>query len=210
MNRVEGAAAVRLGAVFTAGLTQDALTGGVQEAYKILDAIDNGLLNAGYRRFAQMVELVNLSSVVGNVLAEGIVKHSSTVFTRAGAHKYQDLRAIPGIEGAQNIEIKMALGKNKPKGHLAKGGCYLACRYVLGDKDGKFDRAKPGDMVWIWEVRLGQLTDADFSISNTPGDSAKTAVVKGDAFKRLEVVWFDERFVPYKNVEWYKKNYGLK
>jgi hypothetical protein len=208
MSRVDAVAGLRVGAEFAAGMTHDSLRQGIEEAYAILDSIDHGLLSKGYPRFAKMVELANLSSVVGNVLAEGIVKHSSGVFSRAGAHKYQDLRANPNVEGAENIEIKMALGKNKPKGHLAKGGHYLTCRYVLGDHTGAFKKGVNGDVVWIWEVRLGVLSDADFSISNTAGDSGKTAVVTSDAFKRLKLVYLDERFFPYSKMERYLKEYG--
>lgn len=39
-------------------------------------------------------------------------------------------------------------------------------------------------MVWIWEARMGFLNEDDFSISNTPGDPERTAVIKTGALER--------------------------
>jgi hypothetical protein len=194
---------------FSAGLTSTALRSGVEEVYQILDLIDRALLDKAGMRLAGVVELANLSSIIGNVLAAGIIKNCSGAFTRAGAHKYQDLRGCG--PGAEHIEIKVALEDNKPKGHLAKGkaGYYLACRYVLGAQDGSYTVGERGDVVWIWEIRLGHLSESDFSVSNTEGDSGKTAVVTTDAYKRMHMLYFDERFCPYKRgPDWYRKNYG--
>jgi hypothetical protein len=94
------------------------------------------------------------------------------------------------------IEIKVALGKNKPKGHLAKPGIYLTFRYVLITSDG-FDRLNRGDIVPIWEARCGFLSKNDFSLSNTEGDSGKTAVITTTAFRRMSLVYFEPALCPY-------------
>lgn len=98
-----------------------------------------------------------------------------------------------------NIEIKVALEKNTPKGHLAKQGRYLAFRYVLADPHGTFVRGKDKrkSTVWVWEVKLGRLTEADFNFSSTKGDSGKTAVIKSESFKRMNLLYYDSRFDPY-------------
>ena len=83
------------------------------------------------------------------------------------------------MAGVSQLEIKMALEDNKPKGHLAKPGFYLTCRYVLADTSGNFVRgvAQRGAVVWIWELRAGLLGMEHFNLSNTPGDSGKTEII---------------------------------
>jgi hypothetical protein len=195
---------------YAAGLTREMVREGVKAVYRTLDMIDAALLPNLGARLAGIVELANLSSILGNVLAAGIVKNCGGVYTRAGAHKFQDLRACG--DGAQNVEVKVALETNSPKGHLAEGkaGYYLAVRYVLADDKGNYTPGTRGDVVWIWEVRLGYLEESDFTISNTKGDSGKTAVVKKLALQsKLKIVYYDPAFCPYKRgSDWYLRTYG--
>lgn len=192
-------------AALTHGLTPTIVEQGVKHVYKVLDDIDATLLEDGVR-LAEVIELANLSSMLGNLLALGIVRASGGVFTRAGPHKYQDLRA--NHKNAANIEIKIALEDNKPKGHLPKAGHYLIGRYVLGNADGTCTVGERGLVVWFWEIRFGELDLDDFSISNTAGDSGKTAVVKTEALKKLRLVYFDEPLCPYKRVPRFLKMFG--
>ena len=189
-----------------AGLTPAMLREAVRETYAVFDTIDSTLTQVMDGRFAQLVELANLSSILGNVLAETIVSASGGVFTRAGPHKYQDLR--PAVDNAEPIEIKVALETNRPKGHLAKPGHYLSCRYVLADREGNYTRGERGNVVWLWELRLGRLSEEHFSLSNTEGDSGKTAVVTVEGLRRLCLMYFDPRFCPYADVTRYLRNYG--
>lgn len=184
------------------------LEDGVGAAYRVLDTIDSPLLEEAGFRIAQVVELANLSAMLGNVLASSIVRHSDGAFERAGAHKYQDLRAR--TDDGEHIEIKVALESNKPKGHLAKPGHYLTFRYVLGDVHGRYVRAKRGDVVWLWEVRFGNLYEEHFAISNTAGDSGKTAVVTREGMQRLQLVYYDPRFLPLARASYYWRTYGAK
>ncbi|HKV33262.1 MAG TPA: hypothetical protein VJP89_03045 [Pyrinomonadaceae bacterium] len=143
-----------------------------------------------------MVELANLSSMLGNLLAAGIAKASAGSFIKNGPHKYPDLLA--NHAGAVDIEIKVALEGNKPKGHLAKPGFYLTCRYVLCDETGCFKRGTEnrGVTVWVWELRAGWLTQEHFNLSNTPGDSGKTAVVNALGMRNLKVIYCDLEMFP--------------
>lgn len=100
-----------------------------------LDGIDKTLIDADVFPLSQTVELANLSSMIGNIFSSSIAQHSDGVFQRNGPHKYPDLLSTK--ENVPHIEIKMALETNKPKGHLAKEGQYLTCRYVLCNGDGK-------------------------------------------------------------------------
>jgi hypothetical protein len=136
-----------------------------------------------------MIELANLSSVVGNLLGAGIAKFSQGMFERNGPHKYPDLLGMKNM--AKDVEIKVALETNKPKGHLAKAGFYLICRYVLVQDDGSFDIKNRGNRVSIWEIRFGYLEDSHFNLSNTPGDSGKTAVVNSGGMAALKLIYCD-------------------
>lgn len=190
------------------GLTPAMLTKGLEHVYETVDAIDVTMLAKGGVRLSNIVELANLSSILGNILAQGIVNASTGTFSRAGAHKYQDLRAT--VDGASHIEIKMALEGNQPKAHLAKAGHYLTARYVLCGDEGSFKRgdANRGGVPRIWELRLGKLDLNHFNISNTVGDSGKTAVVNSQGMKTLSLVYFDHQLSPKANVERYLRDYG--
>ena len=87
---------------------------------------------------------------------------------------------------------------------LAKIGVKVESN-VLGDKDGNYTLGERGDVVWIWEIRLGHLEESDFSVSNTAGDSGKTAVVKTESLRKMGVLYVDPRYIPYKGGEkWYR------
>ncbi|GAC1394553.1 MAG: hypothetical protein NVS4B11_21290 [Ktedonobacteraceae bacterium] len=181
------------------GLTVEMLLAGIQYVYETLDAIDTKLIERGSPRLAELVELANLSTIIGNLFNLGIIKASNGFFEQAGSHKYQDLRATKRNQKGCNVEIKVALETNTPKGHLPKEGHYLTCRYVLGNKEGKYTvgTENRGGVVWIWEIRFGHLAISHFNISNTEGDSGKTAVVNKEGMKRLAIVYFDQTYTPY-------------
>lgn len=184
------------------------LSNGVDFVYQTLDTIDEKLIQADSGRMSGLVELANLSSIVGNLLATGIVRSSQGAFTRAGAHKYQDLRA--SRPDAHNIEIKMALETNNPKGHLPKVGHYLTCRYVFGDPEGICRMGERGEVVWIWELRFGHLESRHFNISNTEGDSGKTAVVNKAGMDQLAIVYLNPSACPFsQRSKYYKANLQL-
>ena len=105
------------------------------------------------------------------------VAHNVLV-TMGGSDPYNvTLKVIQALQRLKlsDIEIKVALESNKPKGHLIKPGAHLTLRYVLVDDGGIYVRGKKtrGKVPWIWEVRVGTLTDAHFNFSNTEGDSGQ-------------------------------------
>jgi hypothetical protein len=173
------------------GLSPKIIASGVTYTHKLLDSLDAQLIYANENRLAELLELANLSAVIGNLLRGGIAKASHGKFEANGPHKYPDL--IATHPSCHDIEIKVALETNKPKGHLVKPGPHLACRYVLGQANGDFKPGKEnrGNVVWIWEIRVGFLEDGHFNISNTAGDSGKTAVINAKGMKSLIPVYCD-------------------
>lgn len=179
------------------GLTPEMLCHTIYHTYTIIDSIDSRLLEGGLERLGGgTVELANLSSIVGNLLGAGVALYSGGQFIRNGSHKFPDILST-NSDFASGIEIKVALETNVPKGHLAKSGTYLTFRYVLVTTSG-FNRSCRGDIVSIWEARCGRLLESDFSLSNTVGDSGKTAVIKSDALRSMKLVYFDQALCPYK------------
>ena len=181
----------------TTTLDAEAISDAIAAAYNTLDFIDDQLTGAGLTPLAELVELANLSSMLGNLLAAGLAQASNGRYARNRPHHYPDLLARS--EGLPDFEVKTALETNMPKGHLAKAGIYLIFRYVLCGPGGVFTRGKlnRGSVVSVWEVRFGQLDEADFSLSNTAGDSGKTAVVRKRSFEHMELLYYVPELLPF-------------
>jgi DNA-binding XRE family transcriptional regulator len=180
------------------GMTGESLLSAINSCYQTLDIIDEQLTDKESLPIAHLVELANLSSMVGNMIGGGLADHSNGLYERNKPHTYPDL--LPIGEGAVNLELKVALETNKPKGHLPKAGTYITFRYVLGTKFGEYIKGKDqrGDTVWIWEIKVGQLKEEDFSCSNTAGDSGKTAVIKTEVHNQMSLVYYVPSLLPYK------------
>jgi hypothetical protein len=135
--------------------------------------------------------------MIGNLLGAGLANASNGLYVRNRSHAYPDL--MPQDEKYADLEIKVALEKNKPKGHLPKAGNYITFRYVLCNDSGVHTKGKNnrGTRVFIWEIKVGRITEADFDISNTAGDSGKTAVIKTAVFNAMDLVYFDPDLLPY-------------
>jgi hypothetical protein len=186
------------GSLTGADLSVEVIRTAIQYTYSTLDAIDEKLVEAESGRLAKLLELANLSSVIGNLVGAGIARASDGKFRRNGPHKYPDL-LHSSDDADKGVELKVALEKNKPKGHLPKAGYYITLRYVLGSGTGRYvsGRENRGDVVWIWESKFGMLQEQDFAFSSTPGDSGKTAVIKTDAYNAMDTVFADPHFCPY-------------
>ena len=116
------------------GLKPECIAAAVGYVYDVLDTIDRTLLAAGSPRLSELVELANLSAIIGNLFRGGITKGSGGAFKCNRPHTYPDLLGVG--KGCRDMEIKVALETNKPKGHLVKPGPHLTLRYVLGMKTG--------------------------------------------------------------------------
>lgn len=182
------------------GLSQEALANAIASTYHLLDRIDSTLIGEDVAPLCQMVELANLSSMIGNIIGAELAKHSQGNYCRNQPHKYPDLVAQTKSAAQSGIEIKMALGKNAAKGHLAKEGHYIICKYVLVDRNGHPIRTKeerPNARYPVfWEIKYGYLTEDCFNISNTAGDSGKTAVINAVGNSKLVRVFHDRTKEP--------------
>lgn len=179
------------------GLSHDSVRSAILDCYQTLDTIDEQLAVHRAEPMAKLVELANLSSMIGNLLGAGLANASNGHYVRNRPHAFPDLLPTDGVHG--DLELKVALEKNKPKGHLPKAGNYITFRYVLCGNDGKYSKGKDtrGECVFIWEVKVGSLTENDFDISNTAGDSGKTAVIKTKVFNSMPLIYFDADLLPY-------------
>ena len=179
----------------SSGLTVEIVKQAIEYSYEIIDQIDEKLTSVGANKISQMIELANYSSILGNLIALGIEKKSEGKYIRNLPHKYPDILAVS--QTAKDIEIKISLELNKPKGHLAKSGFYMICRYVLLYNDRNFVFDQRGDTAEIWEIRFGYLETDDFNLSNTPGDSGKTAVINKNGMEKLKLIYVNLETTPF-------------
>ena len=180
------------------GVTAQIIGSAVEYTHKILDSIDGQLIPGAGSRLSGLVELANLSAIIGNLFRTGVCKASDGIFIPNAPHKYPDILASPDYVDARDVEIKVALEKNQPKGHLVKPGPHITVRYVLADDEGIYRRGTEhrGGVPWIWEVRIGELNAEHFNFSNTEGDSGKTAVINSAGMNALTMVYFDRDRCP--------------
>lgn len=173
------------------GLDPDMIDSAVNYVHNVLDSLDEKLIDGGGERLSELVELANLSAIIGNLFRGGIVKASDGGFAANEPHTYPDL--LGKKKECKDTEIKVAMEENKPKGHLVKPGPHLIVRYVLVSPEGTFVRGKKnrGKVARIWEVRAGTLAEAHFNSSNTAGDSGKTAVINAKGMEALGVVYMN-------------------
>jgi hypothetical protein len=102
-------------------------------------------------------------------------------------------------DAGAKITLVQGLEDNNPKGHLAKEGWHLTAHYVLCGPEGCFSAGKEnrGVQLWVWQLRFGYLRIKDFNISNTAGDSGKTAVVNANGMTQLVPVFCDFDRCPF-------------
>lgn len=180
------------------GLSPKIIGDAVTYVHQLLDSIDSQLITGADSRLSGLVELANLSAIIGNLFRTGICKSSGGMFVPNAPHTYPDILANKNFPNAKDVEIKVALENNKPKGHLVKPGPHVTLRYVLADERSVYTRGKEnrGVVPWIWEVRVGELLDSHFNFSNTEGDSGKTAVINAAGMNALNVVYLDRDRCP--------------
>jgi hypothetical protein len=176
------------------------LLNAIKTCYETLDVIDETLNKKGLPVISQLVELNNFSGMIGNILGGGFAESSEGIYERNKPHAYPDLLSR-GNGDNKDLELKMALEQNSPKGHHPKDGYYIFFRYILADKEGVYKKGRDnrGDTVWIWEVRIGYLKEEDFKLSDTSGDSGKTAPIRTREiyYKKTALVYYVPEHLPF-------------
>ena len=169
----------------------------IKYCYETLDIIDDQLIAHGASRLAGLVELANLSSMVGNLLGAGLAESSRGLYKRNKPHTYPDL--LPQKKPGVDLELKIALETNRPKGIFQKPGPISRSGTFL-QISGRVYRGTEnrGLRVFVWEAKVGILEETDFDISDTAGDSGKTAVIKTKVFnEKMGTVYLIPDLNPY-------------
>lgn len=66
--------------------TTNVLKGSIVHTYETLDMIDQNLVSRGSQKLSSLVELANLSSIVGNLLGTGCAEYSQGTYYRNKPH----------------------------------------------------------------------------------------------------------------------------
>ncbi|WP_211312240.1 helix-turn-helix domain-containing protein [Halarchaeum salinum] len=170
---------------------------GIEETYENLDTIDFAFQRRGAEPLAeQFDEYSALSTVIGEFFATGVASASDGLY-EVNAGDFPDLISTGKKEGIPGIEVKVAMEKNMPEGHLPKPGMYIVIRYILADRDKNYVKGERGDTAWVWEVRMGEIEEDQFNKSDTKGDSGKTATFSADALWDFDCVYLDPELIPY-------------
>jgi transcriptional regulator with XRE-family HTH domain len=170
------------------GLTAAMIARAVELAYRKLDIIDEQMRESGSRPLVGIVDLAELSSVVEKVLGAGLARASNGLYALNGPDRSP--RLLPLHPGLPELEVKAALETGQPAGSAGTTRAHLMFRYVLAGRDGTFARGKDsrGETVAVWEIRFGELEEADFH---------STSKLRKDAFDAMELLYYDPALLPY-------------
>ena len=173
-------------------LTPAMVAGAIEFAYRRLDLIDQQMRGAGSKPLGKLIDSVDLTATLADLLSAGIARASKGRYVQNGPEQAPDL--LPLRQGLPELELKAALETTLPARGSRGAGPYLIFRYVLTDRDGVFRRGKDsrGDTVTVWEVRFGELRDADFR----SGPRGRARLTR-DALEGMELVHYDPALLPY-------------
>jgi transcriptional regulator with XRE-family HTH domain len=94
-------------AIENIGLNHEMLKQAIRDTYNLLDKVDKTLEISEVFPLSQTVELANLSSMIGNIFASAIAKHSNGLIRRNGPHKYPDLLTTGVSPQVPDLELKL-------------------------------------------------------------------------------------------------------
>lgn len=78
------------------GLSMGVIQQAIEHVYQVLDAIDQTLIQNNQPRLSRLVELANLSAIIGNLFRAGFVNASNGAYVANAPHSYPDLVASAG------------------------------------------------------------------------------------------------------------------
>ena len=173
-------------------LSNDTLQVAVDKSLEQIEMFDSMMRESAGESLVSMMEMANISSMFGNFLAMNISQGEG--YIKNAPHTFPDLVAVDQKK-VKDIEIKVSLERNLPKGHLPKAGEYLICRYSLVDESGVL-RQERGEHMGIYEIRFGYLGLEDFNLSSTANDSGKTATIKTESLRQMGLLYFNPLLDP--------------
>jgi hypothetical protein len=173
-------------------LSNEALQVAVDNSLNQIEMFDLMMRESAGESLVSMMEMANISSMFGNFLAMNISQGEG--YIKNAPHTFPDLVAVDQKK-VKDIEIKVSLERNLPKGHLPKAGEYLICRYSLVDESGVL-RQERGEHMGIYEIRFGYLGLEDFNLSSTANDSGKTATIKTESLRQMGLLYFNPLLDP--------------
>ncbi len=181
-------------------LNENMILGSISFCYDVIDKLDEVLYKHSSSNLYSLIDTSNLSSILSNLLCQGIIKYSNSNYICNKVNTFPDI--IDENYRYSGIEVKTAFNKNLPKGHLPKDGYYLIYRYCMTDEDGNryFDMEDLWNTVSIWEVRFGYVTKNSFIISDTKNDSGKTAIIKTSTINNMTLLYSNPFLNPFKNI----------
>jgi transcriptional regulator with XRE-family HTH domain len=176
------------------GLTAATVARAVEVAYRKLDLIDEQMRASGSRPIVALIDLPELSSLMGNLLSAAVARASNGLYVQNGPDHSPNL--LPVRQGLPELEVATALETERPTGAARNAGLHLVLRYVLADRSGAYTRGEDsrGDTVAVWEIRFGDLTEADYTGSARANGRAR---LKKEALDRMELVYYDPALLPY-------------
>ena len=176
------------------GLTAAAIARAVEIAYRKLDLIDEQMRASGSRPIVELIDIAELSSLMGNLLSAAVARASNGLYVQNGPDHSPNL--LPVRQGLPELEVATALETERPTGAARKAGLHLVLRYVLADRSGAYTRGADsrGDTVAVWEIRFGNLSEGDCISSARANGRAQ---LKKAALERMELVYYDPALLPY-------------
>ena len=96
------------------GLSVEMIRDAIEYTHNVLDQIDHTLVSSESDRLADLIELANLSAIVGNLFRRGIATVSNGTFRANRPHTFPDLLA--NAPGTRDLEIKSPWKRTTPRG----------------------------------------------------------------------------------------------
>lgn len=139
--------------------------------------------------FHEVSEKGVTSAIIGDIARDVIVSRNPSTMKKNRPNVYPDI--ISTTDQFPSIEIKTMSNKSTPWCHSSKDGHVLCIRY----------NTDVPNYTRIWEVRYGKIEHSDFKHSKSG-----TCRLKTEKYGRLQILFFDKTFCPYKDKSRYLKH----
>lgn len=147
----------------------------VSETYRLINGINDYLLNNGFRALEELLLGNSFSGIVSEFLVKNIARTSSSLEANIKVGGHPDL--LPKghytsnlvLKGDEGIEVKASIQRGGWQGHNPEDCWIMIFRYVVGKQDD--GQIKPLEFI---EIMCAKLTKKDWSFSGRKGASRRT------------------------------------